>query len=265
MKFFISFEGMSIRMNIPVPRINEFERLLNLWRKLYVLDDAFYHKAISELTLNVDPKIACSLLIRFLELWGVREASTRISPVELSQKISDLKPMLKKMNISILDGKFDKMKDEIVEAFKEIRSVKNVCPTSASRILHLLRPKLFVMWDAEVAREYEVKMSPEGYLDFLEKCQFMLGWILDEYRRSGISDPESHLLNKYGKPLTKLLDEYNRLYIRRWISPTTPCLMHFIRRRGALGAPSQPGSLRGSPTWRRALDELWRRMRFIRA
>ncbi|MEM2592952.1 MAG: hypothetical protein QXI60_10230 [Thermofilaceae archaeon] len=233
-------------MNVPVPAINDFERFLNLWRGLYVLDDAFYHKAISELTLDVDPKIACSFLIRFLELWGVEEASTRISPVELSQRISNLKPKLAKMDISILDGKFNKMKDEIVEAFREICSVKNVGPTSASKILHLLRPKLFVMWDNNIAKRFGVRMSPKGYLDFLEKCRDVLEGILNEYRRSGISDPESYLLNKYGKPLTKLLDEYNWLSTRRWISSTTPCLMQFIRGQGTLGAPSQPGSRRKS-------------------
>lgn len=198
--------------------LEKFEELLSAWKELYVLDDAFYHKIISELTFDVSPKIAYSFLIRFLELWGVRKAATRISPVELSQKISDLKPLLVEMNMSILNINLEdrEVSNKIAMIFGEICRVKNIGPTSASKILHLLRPNLFVMWDADIAKKFGVSMSPVGYLKFLERCQAMLKAILEGYRRKGISDPESYLLNKFRKPLTKLLDEYNWLSTRRW-------------------------------------------------
>jgi len=201
---------------VKITTLEEFERLLKLWKELYVLDDVFYHKIISELTLEVSPKTAYSFLIRFLELWGVRRAAIDISPRELSEKILHLKQMLIKMDMSILTANFEDMENEIIKVFEGICRVKKVGPTSASKILHLLRPNLFVMWDTDIAKKFNVGMSPDGYLKFLRKCQDMLKRILELYRQNGISDPESYLFNKFGKPLTKLLDEYNWLSTRRW-------------------------------------------------
>jgi hypothetical protein len=38
---------------------------------------------------------------------------------------------------------------------------------------------------------------------------------MNDYRNRGLEDPEYELYGKYGKPLTKLLDEYNWLTITR--------------------------------------------------
>ena len=39
--------------------------------------------------------------------------------------------------------------------------------TGASKALHLLQPRLFVMWDVEIRRAYGV----DNYLKFLERMQ----------------------------------------------------------------------------------------------
>jgi len=201
--------------------ISDFENLLDLWKGLYILDDVFYLKAISELSMldfNIEPKHAYSFLIRFLELWGVRRTAINISPEELSYKILQLKPLLVSINTNLLHADLQIMGGKAVQVFKEIRDVKNVGSTSASKILHLLIPKFFVMWDYDIAKKYHVEMSPKGYLKFLIRCQSLLKSILEEYRKSGIENPEAYLSSKYGKPLTKLLDEYNWLSSRKWLS-----------------------------------------------
>ena len=202
-------------------KISDFENLLDVWKGLYILDDVFYLKAISELSkldFNIEPKHAYSFLIRFLELWGVRRTAINISPEELSHKILQLKPLLVSINTDLLHADLQIMGVKAVKIFKEICDVKNVGSTSASKILHLLRPKFFVMWDYDIAKEYHVEMSPKGYLKFLMQCQSLLKSILEEYRKSGIEDPEAYLSSKYRKPLTKLLDEYNWLSSRKWLS-----------------------------------------------
>jgi len=201
--------------------IGDFENLLDTWKGLYILDDVFYLKAISELSkldFNIEPRHAYSFLIRFLELWGVRRTAINISPEELSHKILQLKPLLASINTDLLHADLQIVGGKAVQVFKEIRDVKNIGSTSASKILHLLRPEFFVMWDYDIAKKYHVEMSPKGYLKFLMRCQSFLKSILEEYRKSGIEDPEVYLSNKYGKPLTKLLDEYNWLSSRKWLS-----------------------------------------------
>ncbi|MEM0057135.1 MAG: hypothetical protein QXH96_01485, partial [Candidatus Geothermarchaeota archaeon] len=55
--------------------LDDFERLLNLWRKLFILDDSFYMKILQELNLDfLDPVATYRYIIRFLELWGVRQS-----------------------------------------------------------------------------------------------------------------------------------------------------------------------------------------------
>jgi len=207
---------MPVNVN-QIPTIQEFEEYLELWRKFFVLDDVMYQKILSDLSLDVDPSKAYSYLIRFLELWGVRRAAVNISPIELSSRILELKAKLASMDKSILEIDLDQMSDEIKEIFEKISNIKNVGPTSASKILHLLRPQLFMMWDMDIAKTYRVKPSPTGYLEFLKRCQLILRSIIREYQDIGIKDPEQYLIKKFGKPLTKLFDEYNWLKTRKWL------------------------------------------------
>jgi len=172
---------MPVNVN-QIPTIQEFEEYLELWRKFFVLDDA-----------------------------------VNISPIELSSRILELKAKLASMDKSILEIDLDQMGDETKEIFKKISDIKNVGPTSASKILHLLRPQLFMMWDMDIAKTYRVKPSPTGYLEFLKRCQLILRSIVRNYRNLGLIDPEQYLIEKFGKPLTKLLDEYNWLKTRKWL------------------------------------------------
>lgn len=201
-----------------VPRVKDFERLLRLWKKFYILDDVFYLKIIRELNLDINPAKAYAYLIRFLELWGVRRAAVNILPEELSSKIRDIRSELAKLSLDILEADLEELNPIIKHVFQHISSVKGVGATSASKILHLLKPKFFIMWDREIAEKYGVEMCSSGYVEFLKKCQFILKKLLTEYRKLGIEKPESWLTEKYGKPLTKLLDEYNWLSTRPWLN-----------------------------------------------
>ena len=167
--------------------------------------------------MDVDPAKAYAYLIRFLELWGVRRAAVNVSPEELSSKIAEIKPILMRLSVSILEANSEALNDA-KEAFQRISSVRGIGATSASKILHLLRPRFFVMWDKEIAeKKYHVAMNADGYVEFLKKCQSELKALLAKYKELGIKDPESWLTRKYGKPLAKLLDEYNWLLTRPWL------------------------------------------------
>lgn len=200
--------------------IQKFEEHLDLWRELYIIDDLLYSKIIADLRVHaVTPKIAYSHIIRFLGLWGVGQSAVGIDPRQLAKRINELRPKLAGLE-PLLKLNLDKQAGLIEDMFKQLSAIKNIGPTSTSKILHLLKPETFVMWDAEIAKCYNVSMNEKGYVEFLGKMKNMLVELLEEYSRErGWSDAEARLTSKYGgKSLAKLIDEYNWLKTRKWLN-----------------------------------------------
>ena len=197
--------------------ISSFEKTLEIWRELYILDDVFYEKIISELDFrNINPKKTYCYLLRFLELWGVRRTAVKVDPRKLSETITCLRPLLTDLNHNLIEVDLQTIEEKVIEVFKKISRVDNIGPTSSSKILHLLIPNLFIMWDREIAREFDVQMNSGGYVNFLKMCKSIYEKLSEKYKEQGVDNPTAYLLSKFKKPLTKLLDEYNWLYTRSW-------------------------------------------------
>jgi len=197
--------------------ISSFEKTLEIWRELYILDDVFYQKIISELDFrNINPKKTYCYLLRFLELWGVRRTAVKVDPRKLSETITCLRPLLTDLNHNFTEVDLQTIEDKVIEVFNKISSVDNIGPTFSSKILHLLIPNLFIMWDREIAREFGVQMNSGGYVNFLKMCKSIYKKLSEKYKEQGVDNPTAYLLSKFKKPLTKLLDEYNWLYTRSW-------------------------------------------------
>jgi hypothetical protein len=79
---------------------------------------------------------------------------------------------------------------QIVEAFDKLASIEGIRFTGAAKILHLMYPLFFVMWDRFISGQYPKReylkleivqsgfwpyrkfvCSGDGYYDFLEVCQ----------------------------------------------------------------------------------------------
>jgi hypothetical protein len=91
-------------------------------------------------------------------------------------------------------------------------------PTTTSKILHLLNPEIFVMWDSAIRKMYkakdaQVRETPEGYLQFLRDVQRdFLEALNDEARIKGmtLNQVEKETRDRYkGKKIAKIADEYN--------------------------------------------------------
>ena len=215
-------------MHICQIKLEDFERLLNLWRRLFILDDSFYMKILQELNLDsLDPVAIYRYVIRFLELWGVRQSATQLDPAVLYNEIIRLKPILNELRLPLLEANLEELKGKVEYVFKGLKSLKYVGPTSVSKILHLLRPEFFIMWDKEIAKHYHLDLTAkrveEEYYKFLVKMKEVLNTLLKEYsKRYSCEKPEEDLVRKYGgKPLTKLIDEYNWLKTRPWLNRLT--------------------------------------------
>jgi len=90
--------------------------------------------------------------------------------------------------------------------------------TSATKILHLFNPEIFVMWDIDILKDYnsrnsKVSSNPHGYVEFLKEVQKELRELLTEQsKKTGkkIEDIELELRKRYNnKTLARIIDEYN--------------------------------------------------------
>jgi hypothetical protein len=86
--------------------------------------------------------------------------------------------------------------------------------TATSKILHVLYPPLFVMWDAAIRGGYAVGSHSCDYAGrFLPRIQREAKEAVDSYiaeRKAGPSTAVRELEELCGgRPLTKLIDEYN--------------------------------------------------------
>jgi hypothetical protein len=104
--------------------------------------------------------------------------------------------------------------DAIVAAFDDLARIRGIEFTGASKILHLMKPRVFVMWDRAITgntsprRDYATldvvaskfwrnrafELSGTGYHEFLVYCQ-------ERFR--GFASPERR------KTLAKCIDEFN--------------------------------------------------------
>jgi hypothetical protein len=90
-------------------------------------------------------------------------------------------------------------------------------PTTTSKILHLLNPEIFVMWDNAIVEEYHrknrrVDYTARGYLEFLKETQkAVLEAFIEHEKETGktLDKIEEELESKYKKTITKIIDEYN--------------------------------------------------------
>jgi hypothetical protein len=113
----------------------------------------------------------------------------------------------------LMAAKLTQHRTRIVQAFDLLSSIEGIRYTGAAKILHLLHPRLFVMWDRFISGHYPkhryrsleiVKSgfwpqrrfgsSGDGYYEFLEFCQT---------RFRGFVSPDPR------KTLAKCIDEFN--------------------------------------------------------
>lgn len=93
---------------------------------------------------------------------------------------------------------------------------RRVGPTAASKMLHVIKPHVFVAWDNEIAKKYGCDADETGYVKFLTKMKkfndLIEGW---NPREAKLLDSKlGELFGNRIKPheptsLLKFIDEYN--------------------------------------------------------
>ena len=110
----------------------------------------------------------------------------------------------------------------IERAFDYLKSIKQIGPTSAAKILAVLNPELFVMWDNEIAKKYIPRSSQHRgvhYRSFLRTMRQATHDISKDALESSIENPAKHLSETCPSvpnfTLAKFIDEWNYLTITR--------------------------------------------------
>lgn len=65
---------------------------------------------------------------------------------------------------------FSSFRKEIIGIFDPLYQIKGIKSTGIPKLMHLLNPQVFVMWDSYIRRHYGFRRGDAGdYLDFLVK------------------------------------------------------------------------------------------------
>ena len=162
-------------------------------------------------------------LVNFLNKWGCRIAKKKYNTV--CGKLRDF--FIKNTGLfyigkHILTFDFSKNEKKLITLFGDLDDIKEIGPTSVSKILHVLNPDLFVMWDTNIAEELKFDHTKEGYSDFLKKMQKNAQNIEKTFDYDG--NVETFLNNHFKLSqrctLAKFLDEYNwAKYTKKWGIP----------------------------------------------
>ena len=113
----------------------------------------------------------------------------------------------------LMDSDLKEHRAPIVQAFDKLACIEGIRFTGAAKILHLMHPLFFVMWDRFISGQYPKReylkldivqsgfwpyrkfvCSGDGYYDFLEVCQT---------RFQGLVSPDPC------RSLAKCIDEFN--------------------------------------------------------
>jgi hypothetical protein len=139
---------------------------------------------------------------------------------------------LKGERLELLNLNDAQLKGGIKSIFLEFSSKKSIGLTGASKILHILNPHVFMMWDANIRNAYHKLHSKshkvgdgECYLEFLRQSQEIIKAILskkseDDLWREHLTFVDKEFMKAFSFKETtlKMLDEYNYVRFTRKIN-----------------------------------------------
>jgi hypothetical protein len=155
-------------------------------------------------------------LVLFLNQWASHYENSPTQQTRLLSAVRKTFPFLeavKDSTLQTIDLGDASVRGLISGAFQEIASCgTRYEATATSKILHTIRPELFVMWDSAIQFGYALRGTGEDYAErFLPRIQKLASRAVDEYSRA-YKVPEDRAvrgLTKCGHSLAKVLDEYN--------------------------------------------------------
>ena len=210
-------------------KYEELVKGIRAYEEPIAIAECIYFKALEKLKdieydLNkLNEEEVKEIIAAFLILWGRMGRTVDRKDMNWKELINQLrnlcsKDFFKKLKNKSLLSIDESDGDAIKRAYNSIR-VKYIGPTAKSKILHLLNPKVFVMWDEAIRKKYKVKGTATGYLKFLRRMKKELEEALGEKRKWDEEKIVKEICKNLSteelrkectrKTLAKLIDEYN--------------------------------------------------------
>jgi len=187
----------------------------------------FYRKEAWNLD-NLNVGTVKDFILKFLNRWRSR-ISYGVAP-QLFNQLLDCKVHFDRLaNADLTHCNFEVVSDEITSVFYKLKPV--IGSTGASKVLHIIRPKLLVMWDRDIREKifsFKYGLSND-YIAFMREMQNKAVDALKSYVEthedtSNYSEAENAIEKMCdGKTLAKIMDEYNYIHAHYDVKPKIEC------------------------------------------
>lgn len=164
-------------------------------------------------------------LINFLNEWRCRLADSPGTCQAIKQQLveqTEDAQALSGETIALVD--FNKAEGAIQRLYSSLRKVRGFGPTTTSKVIHVVNPELFVMWDNDILKRYKgldrrITDSPAGYVQVLRTMQDLALQVEADFQKYYTSVRVEGFLSeklryKPKKSLATFVDEFN------WITYT---------------------------------------------
>jgi len=138
---------------------------------------------------------ACLLMLSTWNFACFRFAMKEFNLDHFIQTMKEVELLLKEVKIKSFNTiNFDIYKTNIKKSFTKLANIKGIQKTGTSKLMHLIAPKVFVMWDTYIRDYYGFKKGDaDDYINFLKLMQ------------SEFPKAKSY----QGRTVAKLIDEHN--------------------------------------------------------
>lgn len=198
-----------------VPTPKEFEEKVRRHLEETILFEQFYLMCIEELNklnLNdlteydvkriIDPFLTCwgqmGRVLRQRKGWQGKLAGE-------IRKIANVIDKLREKDLSnVNDEELNELEGDVEKCYSAIRKV--IGPTSAAKVLHILAPDFFPLWDMAIRKLYGVKRDDwKGYFGFMQKTRRY--W----FKSGDFREVLLRLEKEFGLGKLRIIDVYNWL------------------------------------------------------
>jgi len=175
-------------------------------------------------TLTADD-IRQYILTNFLNQWRSRIPNRKLQLI--ANNLIDILPANTLQNENLLTSNLDSLRNDIILIYNQLTLIDGIGPTSASKLLSLIQPDLFVMWDGAIRWNLSFRPNASGYFSFLKSMQNEAIRLQQEYENNNRLNSDFQYLNEYVSnrmeypnvlSIAKYLDEVNWTHITRRIN-----------------------------------------------
>ena len=179
-----------------------------------VYEPSYPHTLMQPRYLSADQVPDIEPLRRFLNQWKCRLPSASGRPI--ADAMTELGSYREGLFDSAIEAKIldDSVFDATESIFDRLTSIQHVGPTTASKILGMMYPRFFVMWDTAIREAYFDRSNARGheFAIFMKEMRNSAIFIVADAQNHGTKDPSGTISKEIGQSppftLAKFINDY---------------------------------------------------------